>query len=335
MRRVALLLPAVALVVAACGSSSPATSPTTQPAVAESSTGGSPDVPAAGSVDPAQAGSCGVLTQEQMASIFGSATGAAPVFDPSDTGVDCQWSSDDGRQIGYKITFFNPPDTWLLRAGTAVPVGDEAYVSGEGVTLALEADLKGWLVDIWTPANESGAVTADDLVALAALLDSVLIPNPNDISPGGPGGGSVDPGSGGGVAIPGALVAMDVTVDAPSYLAGSASVGEAEIAADFSYRCVLSGFLEVSFQPAAALPGLAAEVLSIRGDVGDATTGTHPVEFDFLARVQPPTSSFPFVEFFSQPGEVTLAGDGSLTFTISDDGFGNSVTGSVRCSFAG
>ena len=42
---------------------------------------------------------------------------------------------------------------------------------------------------------------------------------------------------------------------------------------------------------------------------------THPVEFDFLARVQPPTSSFPFVEFFSKPGEVTLAGDGSLTIS--------------------
>ena len=334
MRRVALLLPAVALLVAACGSSTPATSPSPQPSTAESSTGATPDVPAAGGVDPAQAGSCGVLSQEQMASIFGTASGAGPVFDPSDTAVDCQWSGDGGRQIGYKIEFFNPPDTWLLRTGAAVDVGDEAYVSGEGLTLALEADLKGWLVDIWTPANESGAVTADDLVALAELLDSVLIPNPNDISPGGPGGGSVDPGAGGGVST-GALVAMDVTVDAPAYLAGSASISEADIAADFGLRCNLSGFLEVSFSSVEPRPGMVAELLSFRGDVGDATTGTHPVEFDFLARVQPPGSTFPFVEFFSTPGEVTLAGDGSLTFSISDDGFGNIISGSVRCTFAG
>jgi hypothetical protein len=338
-----LLVPVfTAVLFAACGGGSDGGGSTaSSPASAIDSASGTPasapvgQAGSSGSADPVATAACSLLSPEQQASILGEALSAQPFLGDTSDSTDCTWSASDGSAIGFKITFFTPPDTWLLRTGTPVAVGDEAYVSGDGATLALEADIKGWLVDIWTPANPTGAVTADAMVALGQLLDSVLIANPNDISPGGPGAaGSAPPVvDGGGAGLPGSLIGMSVAIDAPGYLAGSVTASEADIAANFGINCnVFGDFLEVGYRVDAAAPGMVAQSLSFTA-AGVAGSGTYPAEFNFLAEVQPPGSSFPFVEFFAKPGEVTWDGGGAFSFTISDDGFGNSISGSVSCSF--
>lgn len=286
--------------------------------------------PTPGAGDPSTTPACALLSAEQLAPLIGE-VGSTDVPFEDDQQTQCVWNGSDGRSVGVRISYFLPPDSWLRRTGTAVAVGDEAYVEGEGATLQLEADIKGWLVDMWAPGNEAGAVTVETLTAIGQLLDATLIANPNDISPGGPGvpGDAGDPGSvpplAGGAGV---VDTITLTVDTPEYLAGSATA-----ASDGSFTCANFGdFFEFGFRLEAPVEGLVVERLLIQADSINGAE-MFPARFDLFAEVPPPGGGFPFVEVFSKDGTVTWDGSGSGTFTMDDDGFGNSVTGTFTCTF--
>jgi hypothetical protein len=95
----------------------------------------------------------------------------------------------------------------------------------------------------------------------------------------------------------------------------------------------VGGFLDVSYSvDDGSTTGLPFEMFSFTAD-GPEGPGTFPASFNLSAQVPPPNGGMPFTEVFGQEGEVTLTDDASGTF-VTDDGYGNAVTGSWSCTTA-
>jgi hypothetical protein len=130
------------------------------------------------------------------------------------------------------------------------------------------------------------------------------------------------------------LDVFELTVDAPAHLAGSVRLEG--LAADTlsAPRCMnAGGFLDVSYSVEdGSTTGLPFEMFSFTAD-GAEGPGTYTASFNLSAQVPPPNGGMPFTEVFGQEGEVTLTDDASGTF-VTDDGYGNAVTGSWSCTTA-
>jgi len=220
MKRFAVALVSLSL-LAACGSDSKQSTATTL-----TPDGGSVPAAESGPVDPATTPGCSILTQEQMASVFGSAEGQ---WNPNEGRTDvaeCQWSSSDGRIISFQIDLVNSPATMFQRVGDTVSVGNEAY-SQPGAFPRLEADIAGWYVLIY---GLEGVVTTDDTLALGQVLAGALLDRSQST------GGAPDGGDGG-EAVAGTLTDMSVTIDSPANLAGTMTLADLEAQATSLALC--------------------------------------------------------------------------------------------------
>lgn len=183
----------------------------------------------AGPVDPAVTEGCSILTQEQMASIFGDAEGQWNANAANaDELAECQWYSADGRSIAFQIFMLDLPDGNLPTTDERVDVGIEAYYHEAGGIPFLDANIRGWLVGV---TGVQGTVTRDQVLALAGLLDSVLI----DRSQSAVGqGGSGDDGSADGGDGTVTLTDMSVTIDQPASVAGTMTLADLTSTSSFA-----------------------------------------------------------------------------------------------------
>lgn len=218
MRRIISPLLLLAL-LAACSSDSKK-SDTTDAAGGSEVTLGDGGQTTAGTVDPAVTPGCSILTQEQMASIFGDAEGQWNANSANaDELAECQWYSADGRSIAFQIFMLDLPDGNLPTTDERVEVGVEAYYHETAGIPFLDANIRGWLVGV---TGVQGTVTRDQVLALARLLDSVLIERSQSAVAAG---GSSDGGSTDGSDVV-TLTDMSVTIDQPASIAGTMTLAD-------------------------------------------------------------------------------------------------------------
>lgn len=219
MRRI--ISPLVLLALLTACSSDSKKSDTTDAAGGSEVTLGDGGQATGGPVDPAVTPGCSILTQEQMASIFGDAEGQ---WNPNEAHADelaeCQWYSADGRSIGFQIFMLDAPEGNLPTTDERVDVGVEAYYHEAGGLPFLDANIRGWLVNV---TGIQGTVTRDQALALGRLLDTVLIDRSQSAAGGGGSsdGGSTDGGDGSVT-----LTDMSVTIDQPASIAGTMTLAD-------------------------------------------------------------------------------------------------------------
>ena len=227
MKRIVVALLSVSL-LAACGSDSKKSAPTESVPDGGSVPSSDGGPVADGSVDPSVTEGCSILTQEQMASIFGEAEGqwnsnAAN----ADELAECQWYTADGRSIAFQIFMLDLPEDNLPTDGEPVAVGNGGYYRESGGIPSLDVDIRGWWV---RSVGVQGTVTREQVIALAELLNSVLIER-SASTVGGASGGD------GGEGAVGTLTDMSVTIDAPANLAGTMTLADLQAQATSLALC--------------------------------------------------------------------------------------------------
>ena len=321
-----------ALALAACGgeSSSSSTSP---------ATGASPSSPGAttapgdttwggpgGALDPRSTSGCQLLTAEQMATITGDVTTSYDNYaaDPS-AGAGCSWTGSNGRTMQFVIPFADDPATmtYLDEPSLQAGVGEkgiiyQAYQDKTGYPI-VEASINGWYVRFDPLGPDDVSYTDDEVVAFARLFQGALVARPAEMAPPTSLPGPGAPGEG--------ALSVLAAIEAPTYLAGSASVGRD---LDPALTCSHDGYLNVGYRllpepvEGFAPESLAVEVAAISG------SGTYEGDIDLYALVSP-QDGYSYLELLSAPATV-IWDEATLTATFSaDDGFGHTITGSLTC----
>lgn len=133
----------------------------------------------------------------------------------------------------------------------------------------------------------------------------------------------------------GVVDTFELTIDAPAHLAGSVRL-EGLAAGDplDAPTCTPStDFVDVYYateDPSAT--GLSFDFFTISGEVDG--PGTYTAAFSFESDVPPPNGGMPFTSMTGTGGELTVIDAGQGTFSV-DDGYGNMITGSYACTYAG